>query len=57
MVTSKEHLEELAHAPTNVLSLHAVATEVNGRSCIQTLVLILIDASAKTHHGRIRMEG
>jgi hypothetical protein len=41
MVTSEEHIRELAQAPSNVLSLHAVATEV--------IMALSLDSDSNTH--------
>ena len=52
MVTSEEHIREVANAPLQQLSLHAVAKEVFSLACFVTSVPVVTRADTPTeiHH-------
>ena len=50
LVTSEEHIREVANAPLQQLSLHAVAKEVPPLLCFPRAALTCADTTTKIHH-------
>ena len=57
MVTSERHIREIADAPLQQLSLHAVAKEVIILKCLLRKSLTSADTSTQIYHVWFRVEG